>query len=144
MLESTIDNDDFICKNKPTLYTFSCTLYGADLTWYFNRKTVTSFQEYDELGRTFSMPYPKSSPVYNITAMLTLISNETYSRYNVPFCVSILTVQSFNESQTDAPVIPFNVSCLTHCETEGHPEICQVKTYQVAGSPSIIVIILKF
>ena len=91
------------------------------------------------LYRCISLSYPQSSPVYNITAMLTLISNETYSRYNVPFCVSILTVQSFNESQADAPMIPFNVSCATYCETEGRPEICRVKAYQVAGTCIIYV-----
>ena len=135
MLESTIANDKFICKDKPTLYTFSCTLYGDDLIWYFNREKVTAFLPHDLVGHTFGMSYPPSAPVYNITAMLTLVSNETFSRYNAPYCVSILTVQSFNESQTDAPVMPFNVSCRTHCEDERHTEVCQVKIYQVAGMP---------
>lgn len=134
LLESTIAREDFICKDKPTLYAFSCTLYGDDLIWHFNREIVTVFLPHDSVGRTVSISYPELEPVYNVTAMLTLVSNETFSRYNVPFCVSILTVQSFNESQTDVPVVPFNVSCRTHCEDEQHTEVCQVKAYQVAGN----------
>ena len=134
VLESTITNDDFICRDRPTLYTFSCTVYGSNLLWYFNRENVAGFLSYDAVGRTFSITYPQSAPVYNVTAMLTLVSNKTFSRYNVPFCVSILTIQSFNESQADAPVIPFNVSCLSFCGNDTHrTEVCQVKTYQVAG-----------
>ena len=110
------------------------------MLWYFNRERVAAFLTYDALGSTFSMSYPQTAPVYNVTAMLTLISNETYSQYNVPFCVSILTVQSFNESQATAPVVPFNVSCRTHCIDEQRTEVCQVKSYQVAGMPLIIVI----
>lgn len=94
---------------------------------------MAGFLSNDAVGITFSKPYPQSAPVYNVTAMLTLVSNETYSRYNVPFCVSILTIQSFNESQADAPVIPFNVSCRSFCGNEQRTEVCQVKTYQVAG-----------
>ena len=95
---------------------------------------MAGFLSYDAVGRTFSITYPQSAPVYNVTAMLTLVSNKTFSRYNVPFCVSILTIQSFNESQADAPVIPFNVSCRSFCGNDTHrTEVCQVKTYQVAG-----------
>ena len=132
VLESTIDSENFICKNKPTLYTFSCIVYGDELIWYFNKKRVTAFFS-DMVGRTFSISYPESAPVYNVTTKLTLVSNETFSQYNVPFYISILTIQSFNKSQADAPVVPFNVSCRTHCVNQNHTEVCQVKTYQVAG-----------
>ena len=135
VLESTITNNDFICKDRPTLYTFSCTVYGSELVWHFNRERVGGFQSFDTIGTRFSKPYPQEAPVYNVTAMLTLVSNETFSRYNVSFCVSILTMQSFNESQTDAPVIPFNVSCQTFCKNENRTEVCRVKDYQVAGTP---------
>ena len=134
VLESTITNDKFICKDKPTLYTFSCTLYGDDLIWKFNSETVAAFSPQEQsVGRPRSMSYPPQAPIYNVTATLTLVSNETLSRYNTSFCVSIMTVQSFNESQADAPVAPFNVSCRTHCDNEQHTEVCQVKTYLVAG-----------
>ena len=137
VLESTITNDNFVCKDRPTLYTFSCTVYGSDLIWHFNRERIGGFQSFDGTGAIFSKPYPQAAPgpVYNVTAMLTLVSNRTFSRYNVPFCVSILTIQSFNESQADAPVIPFNVSCQTFCENENRTEVCRVKSYQVAGTP---------
>ena len=131
VLESTIVNDKFVCKDKPTLYTFSCTLYGNDLIWYFNRQRVAAFIPFDVVGLTSNISYPESAPVYNVTAMLTLASNETLSRYNVSFCVSTLVVQSFDESQADAPVLPFNVSCSTHCAD--HTKVCQIKAYQVAG-----------
>ena len=136
VLESTINNDNFICKDRPILYTFSCTVYGSDLIWHFNQERVGGFQSFDGIGATFSKSYPRSSPVYSIIVMLTLVSNGTFSRYNVPFCVSILTIQSFNESQTDAPVIPFNVSCQTFCEDEHRTKVCQVKSYicHVAGT----------
>ena len=97
---------------------------------------MAGFLSYDAVGRTFSITYsyPQSASVYNVTAMLTLVSNETFSQYNVPFCVSILMIHSFNESQADAPVIPFNVSCRSFCGNNTHrTEVCQVKTYQVAG-----------
>ena len=110
-------------------------MYGSELHWHFNRKYVGGFQSFDTIGTTFSKPYPQAAPVYNVTAMLTLVLNETFSRYNAPFCVSILTIQSFNENQTDAPVIPFNMSCQTFCENEHRTEVCRVKDYQVAGTP---------
>ena len=139
MLESTISTGDFICKEKPTLYTFFCTAYGSNLVWHFNGENVAGFLSNDAIGTTFSKSYPPSAPVYNITAILALVSNETFSRYDVPFCVSILTIQSFNESQTDAPVIPFNVSCQTYCADKHRTEVCQVKDYQVAGTHFVIV-----
>ena len=135
VLESTITNDNFICKDRPTLYTFSCTVYGSDLIWHFNRERVGGFQSFDGIGARFSKSYPQAAPVYNVTAILVLVSNGTFSRYDVPFCVSILTIQSFSESQTDAPVIPFNVSCHTFCNNENRTEVCRVKGYQVAGIP---------
>ena len=33
------------------------------------------FPPHDLVGHTFSMSYPPSAPVYNITAMLTLVSS---------------------------------------------------------------------
>ena len=135
VLESTITNDNFVCKDRPTLYTFSCTVYGSELIWHFNRERIGGFQSFDGIGAIFSKPYPQAAPVYNVTIMLTLVSSETFSRYDVPFCVSILTIQSFNESQTDAPVIPFNVSCHTFCNNENRTEVCRVNDYQVAGIP---------
>ena len=41
VLESTITNDNFVCKDRPTLYTFSCTVYGSDLIWHFNRERIS-------------------------------------------------------------------------------------------------------
>ena len=56
------------------------------------------------------------------------------SRYNVPYCVSMIIVQPhFNQSQSE--VIPFNVSCQTHSADENRIEICQVKSYKVVHTP---------
>ena len=134
ILEATIE-DKFICETKPLLYSFSCTLYGYDLIWYFNNETVTVFHPNDMTGDKVSKSYPESAPVYNITAVLTQISTETVSRYNAPFCVSILTVQPFNENRIE--VMPFTVSCQTHCEngntTLNSTSVCQTEHYEVAG-----------
>lgn len=79
--------------------------------------------------------YPQSAPnkLYNITAVLTQVSNATVSRYNAPFCVSVLTVQPANESQIQ--ILPFTVSCQTHCEDANSTAACQTKRYEfeVAG-----------
>ena len=135
ILEATVE-DDFICKDKPLLYSFSCTLYGYDLIWYFDDEIVTSFHPNDTVGDRFRIyEYPQSAPdnlLYNITAVLTQVSTETVSRYNAPFCVSVLTIQPFNESQIE--VLPFTVSCQTHCEDANNTAICQTKHYEVAGT----------
>ena len=131
ILEATLEGD-FVCKDKPLLYSFSCTLYGYDLLWYFDDDIVTSFLPNDTDSSKFRVyQYPQSAPLYNITAVLTQVSTATVSRYNAPFCVSVLTVQPFNES--DIQVLPFTVSCQTHCEDESRTAICQTKHFNVAG-----------
>ena len=126
---------DFICKDKPLLYSFSCTLYGLSLIWYFDDETLTSFHPNEsEVERFRVFQYPPSAPIYNITAVLTQVSTATVSRYNAPFCVSVLTVQPFNES--DIQVLPFTVSCQTHCQDDNETDICQTKHYDVAGMSS--------
>jgi hypothetical protein len=132
VLEATVESN-FICKDKPLLYSFSCTLYGYDLVWYFDDEIVTAFLPNDTFGNSLIrvFQYPPSAPVYNITAALTQVSTATVSRYHVPFCVSVLTVQPFNES--DIQVLPFTVSCQTHCEGATNTAICQTKHYDVAG-----------
>ena len=65
VLESTITNDNFVCKDRPTLYTFSCTVYGSDLIWHFNRERVGGFQSFDGIGAIFSKSYPQAAPVYS-------------------------------------------------------------------------------
>jgi hypothetical protein len=137
ILEATVE-DDFICMDKPPLYSFSCTLYGYDLIWYFDNVTVSSFLPGDtRCQNKFKVfQYPPSAPLYNITAVLTQVSNATVSRYNAPFCVSVLTVQPFNESEIQ--VLPFTVSCQTHCEDAANTSICQTKHYDVAGISNVI------
>ena len=124
---------DFICKDKPLLYSFSCTLYGYDLVWYFDDEIVTAFLPND-MDRFRVFQYPRSAPTYNITAVLTQVSNATVSRYNAPFCVSVLTVQPFNESEIQ--ILPFTVSCQTHCQDDNGTAVCQTKHYDVAGMSS--------
>ena len=136
ILEATVE-DDFICKDKPVLYSFSCTLYGYDLIWYFDNEAVTAFLPEDSMaGDIFRVyQYPQSAPLYNITAVLSQVSEATVSRYNAPFCVSVLTVQPFNESEIQ--VLPFTVSCQTHCEDENRTAICRTRHYDVAGMLNI-------
>lgn len=130
VLESTIKGD-FICQKHTPLYTFSCTLYSGDLIWYFNNETVTAFLPGDQIGDTVRISYPESAPLYNITAVLTQV--ETISIYNISFCVSILTVQPYNETDTELEVIPFTVSCQTFCKDDNRSAACQTRRYKVAG-----------
>ena len=127
ILEASVEGD-FICKDKPPHYFFSCTLYGKDLIWYFNNELVplTSFHITHNMSRFRIFQYP---PYYSITVVLTQVSNATISRYNARFFVSMLTVQPYNES--DIQVLPFTVSCQTHCPDDS--AICQTKHYDVAG-----------
>ena len=131
ILEATAEGD-FICKDKPLFYSFSCTVYGKDLIWHFDDVIVKSFLPNDTVGAKFRVfQYPSSAPYYSITAVLTQFSNATISRYNVPFRVSVLTVQPYNESEIQ--VLPFTISCQTHCQDADKTDVCQTKHYDVAG-----------
>ena len=125
---------DFICKDKPLFYSFSCTLYGNDLIWYFNEIILISYLHDDnDTDCIRVIPYPLSAPYYyNITVVLTQVSNATISRYNAPLRVSMLTVQPYNESEIQ--VLPFTVSCQTHCQDDDKTDVCQTKHYDVAGN----------
>ena len=127
VLESTIvKENDFICPNQMPLYTFSCTIFSADLIWWFNNTVITAFLGNDPVGRTFTMSYPRTSPVYNITAVLTQVAD---SMYGTMLCSSILTVQPFNGTK----VHPFTVSCQTFCRNGDSTPVCQTRHYNVAG-----------
>ena len=130
ILEATAEGD-FICKDKPLFYSFSCTLYGYDLIWYFNELLTSYLPNDNDTDCIRVFPYPLSAPYYTITVVLTQFSNATISRYNAPFCVSVLTVQPYNESEIQ--VLPFTVSCQTHCQDADETDICQTKHYDVAG-----------
>ena len=122
---------DFICEDRPPLYSFSCTLYGNELIWYFDDEIVKSFLPNDTVGNFWVVQYPPSAPYYNITAVLTQVSTATISRFNAPFCVSVLRVQPFNDSEIQ--VLPFTVSCQTHCQDATQTATCQTKHYNIAG-----------
>lgn len=139
VVESTIPGN-FVCQDQEPLYTFSCTLYGYDLIWFFDDVLVTAFLPQDPVGHFRNISYPAVAPVYNITVMLTQVSLETVSRYNAPFCVSILIVQPFNENNIE--VVPFTVSCQTHCEDENRTEVCQARNYKVAGMLALSIHVL--
>ena len=131
------DDSNFICNNKPPFYTFSCTLYGDDLIWHFNDENVGGFLPGDPVGRSILRSFPTSAPVYNVTAVLTKIV--PVSEYNVPFCVSVLIVQPYSEITSQVQVTPFRISCQGHCANVNRTEVCQVKSYKVAG----IIILLR-
>ena len=120
----------------PSLYSYSCILYGNDLIWYFNDEKVGGFLPDDSVGHNFVRSYPKSAPVYNVTAVLTQIVPT--SRYTVPYCVSVLIVQPYYYSENLVQLMPFNVSCQTHCEDANHSEVCQVKSHKIAGITVIL------
>ena len=124
------EDNGFICDNEPIFYTFSCTLYGDDLIWYFNNERVGGFLPQDPPGESVIRSLPLSAPEYNITAVLT--QAVPISEYNAPFCVSVLVVQPYSVSQVQ--VMPFNVTCQGHCADDNRTEVCQVKSYKVAGS----------
>ena len=112
------------------LYTFYCTLYGSNLLWTFNNIIVTAYLPNDTVGRTRSITYSNDfSSIYNVTSVLTSVSLSTV--YQVPYCVSILTIQPFNESKME--VLPFTVACQTHCGDVNSTLVCQSKHYEVAG-----------
>ena len=96
---------------------------------------MTAFLPDDPIGDKVSKSYPESSPVYNVTAVLTQVSLPGFSRFNLPFCVSILVVQPFNETQ--ATVLPYTVSCQTHCQDHNDTQVCQTKHYEVAGNKDV-------
>ena len=129
VLESTVEGNEFICPNKPPLYTFRCTLFNDDLIWLFNNTRVTAFLNDDQVGRIFSIHYPDSDPIYNITAVLTQV--KTVSRYNTTYCVSVMTVEAYDERVVD--IRPFTVSCQTFCKDENTTLACQTRHYSVAG-----------
>lgn len=135
VLESSIP-ENFVCQDQEPLYVFSCTLYGNDVVWFFEDVLVTAFLPADPVGYSRSISYPESAPVYNITVILTQVSLEAISRYNAPVHVSILIVQTFSENNIE--VVPFAVSCQTHCQDENRTEVCQNRNYKVAGMLIII------
>lgn len=136
-LKSSIKGNDFICQDQTPLYTLHCTVYGRDLLWKFNSETVTVFLPDDRVGRFTSNTFLDNKSeieVYNVTAVLTHASKIVNEDNNaIPVCVSILTVQPFSISQSLFQVIPFTVTCLTHCQDDNQTEVCQSKHYEVAG-----------
>lgn len=134
VLDSSVKNGSFVCGNSKPLYTFSCSIYGTDTIWYFNNVTLTAFLPGDTAGITFKRLYPELAPVYSIT--VTLTQKVSVGRYGIPFAVSTLTVQPYNQSQIK--VIPFTVSCQTHCGDVNRTEVCQRSNIIVAGNLSIM------
>ena len=131
VLTAADENKQFLCKKELPLEAFSCTLYGFDLIWFFNDQEITAFLPNDEIKKV-SISYPSSSPIYNLTAVLTQVTLvPELSRFNLPFCVSILIVQPFNESQTE--IEPYSVTCQTHCTGDNGTQVCQMKQYEIAG-----------
>ena len=128
---------NFICNDtKPYFYAFFCNLYSTDLIWYYNGRVMSSFQLNDTVGTTYkkTFPEPPEKPVHNVTTVLTELNMTAGEEYNisVPFCISYLTIQPFDDN--DFEVIPFNVSCQTHCSDENNTAICQSQHYEVAGA----------
>ena len=108
-------------------------MHGDDLIWYINNDRVAAFLPRDVVGDSFTKSYPNSAPVYNITAVLTQYES---SRYNVPYCVSVLILQPHNINHNQSQLMPgFNVSCQTHCADQNRSEVCQVKSYKLVYTP---------
>lgn len=132
VLESSISNK-FVCLNSRPFYSFTCIAKAVDTIWYFNDTTVTAFLPFDttRTGIAFNRLYPEVAPVYIITVTLTqkVIS---IGRYGLPLTVSTMTVQPYNESEIQ--VMPFIVSCQTHCGNETYTPVCQRQSVIVAGN----------
>lgn len=131
VLKSTIENG-FICKNKISLYSFSCSVYTSDLVWYFNNEIVTAFLPFDNVGALFRRSYPAMAPIYTITTILIERAPMSFEGYMLQLVTSILTVQPLNENPQAEP-IPFTISCQAHCEDKNFTEICQSKLVKIAG-----------
>lgn len=131
MLDSTINESGYICRDIKPLYTFSCLVYGSELLWSINSERVIGFLPFDAVGTAFTTLYPHSAPVYNITTILTQFSSVLVGGSWLRLVRSTLVVQPFNESLNE--VIPFTVSCQTHCEDENFTEVCQSRQVNVAG-----------
>ena len=131
-----VATDENTCKTElpQVLEAFFCTIYGRDLIWYFNDRRITAFHPLagDTVDSTFSILIPESSPIYNVTAIPCIRTTQAPSlnRFDLPFCISVLLVQPFNESQTELE--PYSVTCQTHCIADNHA-VCQMKQYEVAG-----------
>lgn len=128
-------NGNFICNNTKPYYAFFCTLYGTDLIWLYNDQIVNTFQNGDAIGTIYrrTFPEPPEMPLHNLTTVLTQLDREVGEEFNisVPFCISTLPVQPFDDD--DFEVIPFNVSCQTHCGGADGQTICQTQHFNVAG-----------
>ena len=142
VLETTITDDDFICPNQTPFYAFYCVAHGYTLLWSFNGDIVTVFLPLDSVGYFVPFTYyrnvfdSRSEPVYNVTVVLTFISNtirqeNSNNNIMIPILASTMIVQPFNASQSQD--LPFNVSCQTFCQNESHAQVCQTKHYKVAG-----------
>lgn len=132
-LDSTI-RGSFICANKVPLYTFSCHVHGHDLLWYFNEVGVATFLYLDRPGLTFHRSYPESGPVYNITTFFGYQNSlDIFGSDRIPLLTSVMTIEPFNENEFT--VLPFRVSCHTHCQDINRTayEVCQTKQYEVTG-----------
>ena len=138
VLESTTENE-FICRDRPSLYSFSCMAYALNMTWYFNNETVAAFNVFDahdhvgdNIFRNYS--YPASAPVYTIIAILTeqTLKSLNFGGYWSQLLTSTLIVQPFNGSQTEG-ISNFTVSCQARCEDENHTEVCQSRQINIAG-----------
>jgi hypothetical protein len=125
-------NGEFLCNNKKPYYTFYCNILGGDLIWFFNNELVHSFQINDPSGLIHQINYPRlpKRPTNILTAALTQVDN-TVSGLGSPFCVSTLTIQPYDDEMFS--VLPFNVSCQTHCSDANRTTICQTQHFEVAG-----------
>ena len=124
---------EFICRDRAPVFAFSCKTYGEELIWKFNENIVTSFHVNDTVGmvsivRVFSSA---ESAVYNVSAQLTKVVDSDTNIINSTYCVSVLTVRPFNDSQFK--VAPFNVTCQTHCQNGTQTQVCKTNRYKTAG-----------
>ena len=126
---------EFICRDRAPVFAFSCKTYGEELIWKFNETVVTSFHANDTVGNVSTVKVFSSaeSAVYNVSAQLTKVVNldSATNVVNSTYCVSILTVRPFNDSQF--MVVPFNVTCQTHCQDGTLREVCKTNRYKTAG-----------
>ena len=137
-LKSISDDANNVCQNRTPPYVFYCTVRGNDQLWIFNNHTEVTdkflFQPSNQIGQTINKTFNEAGLLYNITAVLILVSKDILSdNVSLPICSSVLMVTPLNKSNFE--VLPhFMVSCQTHCQSSlNYSPTCQSTLYDTAA-----------
>ena len=113
ILYSNDDNVNYLCPNDPTrYYSFTCELYGNDLIWKFNGKSIKSYlaNAQKQIGELQTVGKNSAPDTYNISTVLLSIEDTIYGVK----CNSSLVVRPITTDREK--LIPFSVTCQTYCK----------------------------